>query len=102
MELVTGADARLPIVLVRIPETAILFVCEKKSALDRKNARGNLRDRTGGVSGLRGGLNRTADVRIKAANVAVVALRIRPFYLISQTEVERQFVSHFPIVVEKD
>src|SRR5260370_40925513 len=102
MRRVSKPDARLEVVLIRVPEGAVLSIGEEESALYRETACWNFRNGVGGIGSFRRGLDRAAHVRIKAADVAVVAFGRRTFYLIPQTEIQGQPLIHLPIVVKED
>ncbi len=102
MRRVSKANARLEVVLVRIPEAAMLRISEQQAAFHGETAHRNFRERVGGVSNFRCCLNRTAHVAIKATDVAVVAFSIRPFHFIPQTEIQGQPLIDLPIVVKED
>src|SRR5262249_37451363 len=88
IELIGEANTRLEVVFVPFKETAVLVIDEEQAALDVETARRNLRDRVGGISGLGCRLDGAADVRIKAADVAVEALRRRCLILVPQAEIQ--------------
>src|SRR6267142_2421008 len=88
MRCVSKTNARLKVVLICIPETAMLSIGEEEAALDAETAGRNFRDRVGSVGSFGRSLDRVAHVRIKATDVAVVAFGRRTFHLIPQPEIQ--------------
>src|SRR5215831_5829480 len=101
MRRVGESDARLEVVLIRVPEPAMLRVGKDQSAFYAEAAGRNLRDRIRGVGRFRCRFDRAADGRVKSSNVAVVALGSSALQLISQTKIQREPASHLPVIMKK-